>query len=201
MPDVGLIDVRVAPSTVIETLLLEPEGLLTVTLCVPSEALDPPAIANVAVSDVELVTVMALTVIPVERDTDTLVPVVVKFVPVRVTEVVVVPRRNVFGAIVASVGRDGLTTVNVTVLLIPPVLKVTLTVLADKVALEEITKVAVTVESFTTTRLLEVTPEPDTAIADAPVSPLPLRVMGTLVPRAPEFGAIAVRVGPMTVNV
>ena len=201
VPVIGLTETSVAPCTVIETLLLVPAGLLTVTVCVPTAAVVPLATANVAVSVVGLVTLTALTVIPLEEDTATLVPVAVKLVPVKVTEVVVVPRTNVLGATETSVGRGGLTTVNVTVLVVPPGVTVTLTVLADRLAPAVMVNVALTVVSFTTARLLEVTPVPDTVIAVVPVRPLPVRVTGTLVARVPELGAIADSTGPSTVNV
>lgn len=92
-------------------------------------------------------------------------------------------------------------TVNVTVLLVPSVPVVTFTVLELAVAFEVIVNVAVTVVSLTTERPLTVTPEPETVIVVAPVRPLPVRVTGTLVPRVPELGAIAVSTGPCTVNV
>lgn len=66
VPAVGLIEASAGPCTVTEMLLLVPAGLFTVTLCVPSEAVDPPAMVNVAVSAVELVTLIAVTVIPAE---------------------------------------------------------------------------------------------------------------------------------------
>jgi hypothetical protein len=78
---------------------------------------------------------------------------------------------------------------------------VTPTFLVLRVAEDAIVNVAVTVVSFTTERLVQVTPEPEMVIAVAPVSPLPVRVTGTLVPRPPEAGEIAVNVGPNTVNV
>src|ERR1700741_1063294 len=49
--------------------------------------------------------------------------------------------------------------------------------------------------------LLAVTPVPDTFTAVVPVRLVPVIVTGTLVPRAPDVGAIEVSVGPITVNV
>jgi hypothetical protein len=111
-----------------------------------------------------------------------------------------VPLTPVAGAIDASVGAAGLTTVNVSVLLVPPGV-VTLTVLALAVAVAEIANVAVTVVLLTTVRPLYVTPAPDTVIVVAPVRSVPVSVTGTLVPLVPELGAIANRVGPNTVNI
>lgn len=195
-PVIGLIEASVGPCTVIEMELLAPAGFLTVTVCVPSAAVVPVATANVAVSIVGLVTLTALTVIPPARFTATLIPVVVKLVPVRVTEVVVVPRTNVLGATEPSVGSGGLTAVNVTALLAPPVVVVTLTLLALIVAVAEIVNVAVIVVEFTTAIVPTVTPVPDTVtVVPIAVKLAPVRVTETLVPRRPLLGAIEASVG------
>jgi hypothetical protein len=91
-------------------------------------------------------------------------------------------------------------TVNVTAVLVPAG-EVTVTFLAPPAAPVEITKVAVTEVSLTKLKPLTVMPPPLTAAAVAPVSPLPVRVTGTLVPRLPELGAIEARDGPFTVYV
>jgi hypothetical protein len=63
-------------------------------------------------------------------------------------------------------------------------------------------KVAVIVESFTTCRLLTVTPEPDTTRDVVPVRWLPVRVTLKLgPPRSCEAGLIAVSAAAVTVNV
>ena len=111
-------------------------------------------------------------------------------VPVIVTGTAV-PRAPEFGAIPVSAGP---TTVNVTAVLVPAGV-VAVTFLALRVAPVVMVKFAVTVVSFTT-----VTPEPDTVTAVVPVRWVPVRVTGTVVPRAPEAGEIAVRVAPCTVN-
>jgi len=85
-------------------------------------------------------------------------------------------------------------TVKVTVLLVPPGV-VTLTVLAEMVAVPEIVKFAVTVVELTTVKPLTVMPVPDTLIAVAPVRLVPVRVTGTTVSRTPEVGEIEVNVG------
>jgi hypothetical protein len=149
----GVIEASVGPCTVIDRVLLAPAGLATVTVCAPSAALVPIAIANVAVIVVGLIIVTALMVIPPAGATATVVPVVVKLTPVRVTEVVVVPRTNVLGVTEFSVGSGGATAVKVSVLLVPPG-AVTLTARAVSPAVAVIAKVAVTVVSFTTERPL-----------------------------------------------
>ncbi len=197
VPEVGLIEVSLGPWTVKVRPPLVPAGVVTLTVLDEAEAV--VEMVNVAVIVVEFTTVTALTVTP-DPDTDTVVPVAAKFVPVRVTGTTE-PRKPEAGVTAVNVGVGGASTVNVTVLLVPPGVVVMLTVLEPVVAEVEIVNVAVTVVSFTTVRLLEVTPEPDTVIAVAPVRPVPVRVTGTLVPRTPELGAIVDSTGPNTVNV
>ena len=84
-------------------------------------------------------------------------------------------------------------TVNVTVLLVPAGV-VTLTVLAERVAVFEIVKVVVTVVEVTV-KAPTVIPVPDTFTADAPVRFVPVKVTETGVPRAPDEGALEVSVG------
>jgi len=95
--------------------------------------------------------------------------------------------------------------VKFTVLLVPPGVVVTLTVLVLSVALLAIVKVAVTVVEFTTVMPLTVTPVPDTVTAVVPVRLVPVRVTGTArVPLAgcvADVGLIPVSVGPCTVKV
>lgn len=80
-------------------------------------------------------------------------------------------------------------------LLVPPGV-VTVTFLAVIAALTEIVKVAVTVVSSTTARLLTVTPDPDTTtLVPVPVKFVPVSVTGTAVPRKPELGAAEISVG------
>src|SRR6267143_334025 len=90
---------------------------------------------------------------------------------------------------------DPATTVNVTVLLVPPGV-VTLTVLGPSAAVAPIAKFALTTVGFTTVTPLAVTPVPDTVTAVAPVRFVPVSITGrTKVPRAPNAGDIEVRVG------
>jgi hypothetical protein len=178
-------------------LLAVPDGLVTVTFLGVRAA--PDVMAKVAVSCVPVaLAVMPLTVTPLP-DTATVVPVAVKLVPTRVTATAV-PCRPEMGEIEVNVAVGGLTTVNVSVLLVPPG-AVTVTVLGVSPAVAVIVKFAVTVASFTTVTPLTVTPAPDTVTAVAPVKPVPVRVTGTTVPRAPVVGAIEVRDGPSSVNV
>jgi hypothetical protein len=93
------------------------------------------------------------------------------------------------------------TTLNATVLLVPPGLVVTVTVLAPSAAPTVITQFALTVVAVEPPVMLQVTPAPDIVTAVAPVKPVPVRVTGTTVPRAPEVGAIEVSAGPSNVNV
>ena len=133
----------------------------------------PPPITKVAVICVELTTVIPVTVIPVPEVKLTLVPLVVKLVPVRVTATFV-PRAPVFGETEVRVGAGGLLTVNVTLLEVPFGV-VTLTFFAPVVAVGEIAKVAVTDVSLTTTTLLTVIPDPR-LMTVVPVSPVPVNV-------------------------
>ena len=133
--------VSVAPVTVNATVLrLFPLGVVTLTLCVPKPAL--LAITKLAVSVVELVTFTLLTVIPVPVAKPTVVPLVVKFVPVTVTPTVV-PRTPELGTIETTVARLGFCTVNVTVLDVPFGVA-TLMFLAPNVAFAGMANVAVT---------------------------------------------------------
>jgi hypothetical protein len=196
-PDVGLMEVSVGPCTVNGTALLAvPFALVTVKLCDPTVA--PAVMVKVAAIVVEFCTVTPLTVTPLPAAA-TVVPVAVKLSPLMVTGTFV-PRTPVLGVIKVSVAVGGLTTVNDTVLLVPPG-AVTDTFLADSPALAVMVKFAVTVVSFTTVKPLTVTP-PDTLIAVVEVSPVPVRVTGRLpLPRAPAVGAIEASTGPATVNV
>jgi hypothetical protein len=111
---------------------------------------------------------------------------------------VCVPRRFPSDPFVAFVKvRVPAVTVKPTVLLVPPGV-VTLTVLADTVALVEIVKRAVTVVALTTVTLLTVMPVPDTFTADVPVRFVPVKVTGTATPRPELAGEIDVSVGSGT---
>jgi hypothetical protein len=77
---------------------------------------------------------------------------------------------------------------------------VTLTFLAVAPAVGAITKVAVTVLSFTTVMLLAVTPVPETVTLVVPVRPTPVMVTGTDLPAKPDVGLMLVSNGPVTVN-
>jgi hypothetical protein len=195
-PVLGAIEVSDGPCTVKVWVWLVPPGVVTLTVLALIVVV--AVIVKVAVIDVEFTTVRVLTVIPVP-DTATLVPVEVKSVPVSVTGTAV-PRTPELGVTEISVGTGGTTAVNVTGLLAPPGTVVTLTFLAVSPAAAAIVKVAVTVVSFTTVRLLTVIPPP-AVMAVAPVRPLPVNVTGTLVPCSPMLGAMEVSDGPCTVKV
>lgn len=81
----------------------DPPGLVTVTLLVPVDT--PDGMLKVAVIEVELTTVTPLTVIP-ENGSATVVPVVVKLLPVIVTSTLV-PRTPEGGFTPVTVGRGG----------------------------------------------------------------------------------------------
>lgn len=179
--------------------LLVPPGVVTVTVLAVSPAL--AASVKVTVTVVSFTTTMLLSESPVPDTATAEVP--VRPVPVRVT-VNVDPRTCWLGLIAVSVGTGGGVTVKVTLLLVPPGVVIVTFRFAKRLieALEAMVKVAVTVAAFTTVRLLTVTPlvqrrliAQDTLMAEAPVRLVPLSVTETLVPRAPEVGAIEASVG------
>ena len=90
-------------------------------------------------------------------------------------------------------------TVNATELVVP--FGVTTAMLRLPVpAVPAMVSVAVACVALTTVRPLAVAPVPETVTAVAPVRPLPVRVMGTAVPRKPAVGATVVNDGARTVN-
>jgi len=199
-PDVGAIEVSVGLTTVNVTLLVVTPGVVvTLTFLFPVAAV--AAIAHVALTVVVVggVTVlMVQTTLPAVPDTFTAVA-PDRLVPVRSTGTLV-PRTPDVGAIEVSVGP----TVNVTVLEVTPGVVVTLTVLFPVAAAVAIAHVALTVVAVGGVAVLMVQTTlpavPDTFTAVVPDRLLPVRTTGTLVPRAPDVGAIEVSVGPTTVN-
>ena len=176
----------------VKVLLVAP---FVVTLTFLAVRLAVAVIVKFAVTVVAFTTVTALAVTPVPDTVTAVVP--VKLVPVRVTATTV-PRPPLLGVIEVSAGP---TTVNVTALLVVP-LTVTVMLWAPSVVVAAMLSVAVTVVSFTATKLLTVMLGEPGAFTDvAPVRPMPVMVTGTLVPRAPELGAIDASVGATTVNV
>lgn len=141
-------------------------------------------LVRVAVIDVALTTTTLLTDRPVPGAVMFTVLPVVKLVPVRVT-FVAEPRRPELGTIEVSVGSAGATTVNVPALVVPAGV-VIVTVLAERVAVGEMVKIAVTVVAFTTVTALTVmsapAAPPDTVTAVVPVRSVPVMVTGTTVP-------------------
>jgi hypothetical protein len=177
VPVAGATEARLGPCTV-KLVVADPPGVVTVTvLFVMGEV---AVIVRFAVMLVEEATATEPTV-TLPPLIATVVPVVVKLLPVMVTGTVV-PRTPVLGVIDDTVGAGGATTVNVRLGLVAPPAFVTLRFLAVAAAPSVIARLAVTVVSFTTVMPLAVTPEPDTVIAVTPVRLLPVKVTGTLVP-------------------
>jgi hypothetical protein len=174
-----------------------PAGVVTVTVLAEAVAL------AVIVKDVvrkfpEGSTVTAPIVTPPPAIV-TVVPVAVKLLPLMVTGETVVPRTPVAGAIEVTVGAGGLTTVKTTAFVVPPG-AITVTLLGDSAADPAMAKFALIVVSFTTVTPLIVTLPPVMATVP-PVRPTPVSVTGTVLPRVPEIGLIAVSDGAVTVNV
>jgi hypothetical protein len=191
VPELGAIVESTGPDTVNVWVLLVPPGVVTLTVLALIVAV--AKIVNVAVTVVSFTTVRPLYVTPVPDTVIVVAP--VKPLPESVTGTLV-PLTPVAGVIEASVGAAGLTTVNVSVLLVPPGV-VTLTVLALAVAVAEIVNVVVTVVELTTVTVPTVTPGPDTATV-VPIGPkfVPVKVTGTAAPCWPLLGATEASVGP-----
>jgi len=202
-PDDGTTNWSVGPTTVktSDAVIGEvPDPVVMRTFLAPSAAVVPPAMVKVAVAVSGLKTERPLTVTPVPLTVTPVAP--VKFVPVIVTGTTV-PRTPDFGATEVTVGAGSAMMVNATALLVPPG-AVTVTFLTEPAVPAEMVNVALTWVSFTTVSPLTVTPPPpppDTLIAVVPVSPLPKRLIGTVVPRVAWVGEIAVSTGPVTVKV
>jgi hypothetical protein len=196
-PEAGVIELSMGvpgTTTVNVTGVVVPAGEVTVTFLAVSAAVGE--MVKVAVTVVSLTTAMPLTVMPPPDTLTAVAP--VRLMPVRVTDSLV-PRAPVFGATEYR-PAGGTRTVNVTALLDPAGV-VTVTFLAPPGAPAEITNVAVTVVSLSAFIPVTVTPPPETAIAEVPVRPVPVRVTKTELPRRAEAGAIDVSTGPVTVNV
>jgi hypothetical protein len=199
VPEVGEIEVRVGTGraiTVNVRALVGPPGIVTVTFLALAVAV--VEMVKVALTVVAFTATKLLTVTPVPDTVTAVAP--VRLTPVMVTGTTVFST-PLLGVIEVS---DGPTTVNPTVLLVPPGVVVMLTVLAPRVAVAERVKVAVTVVVFTTVMALAVTPVPDMVIADAFDRLVPVRITPVRVwPCAPDVGEIEVSVGTagaVTVN-
>ena len=166
-----------------------PPGVVTVTFTLPGPAVS--GMVNVVLSCVALSTQTVPTVTP--PAIFTVVPLVVKLVPVRVTETVE-PTLPKLGLMVLRVGIEGTCTVNVTVPLVPFGVLMR-TVCAPVVVVGAIVKVAVTCVELTTTGVVEVMLVPEKRIPFAPVRLVPVSVTLTELPLSPEFGLIEVNVG------
>lgn len=159
----------------------------------------PAEIVKVALSVVEFTSVTPLTVIPVPDTFIVFPPGNVKLVPVSVTATLVeLPVECVadVGEIAVSVGAVTATILNAfdNVTLPPGV--VTVTLLAPSAAPVAIVKFAVIVVEFTTVTPLTLTLVPD-MVTEVPlvVKLVPVRVTATLVPCAPDVGAMELSVG------
>jgi hypothetical protein len=198
-PDDGTTNWSVGPTTVKAPVRVPvPDPVVTLTFLAPSVAV--VVMVKVAVALSGLKTVKPLTVTPLPLTVEPVAP--VKFVPVIVTGTDV-PRTPKVGATEVTVGAGSAMMVNPTALLVPPG-AVTVMFLTEPVVPAEMVNVALTWLSFTTVSPLTVTPPPpppETLIAVVPVSPLPKRLIGTVVPRVACVGEIAVSTGPVTVKV
>jgi hypothetical protein len=191
---VGPVNVAVAPNTVkVSGLLGETAAVVTVTL-LAGESAAPLAIVNVAVTVVSFTTVMPLTVTLLPDTVTAVVP--VRWLPLRVTGTLV-PRTPVLGVIEVSAGVAGAVTLKfrLGVLVTPVTPSVTLMgAFAVTPALDGIWKSAVIVVSLTTVRVVTLMPSPAFTPVTS-VSPVPVRVTETVVPRTPVFGTIEVSTG------
>jgi hypothetical protein len=213
---VGALIANVAAVTVNGTLEVVPPGVVTVMFRAPSVA--PDVTLNVAVIVIAFTTVSD----PVARLTPPprppmVVPVAVKFVPLRVTGTArVVPvagRFAEFGLMEANVGAGGTVTVNGTVLVVVPIGVTTAMLLAVVLAVAEMLIWAATVvpqvagppsehgSSTLTLPATRVTPVPRPLSDVAPVRLVPVNVkLRALLPRLPVAGLTPVSVGPSTVK-
>jgi len=212
-PWFGETEASTGPSTVYVAGPLVPPGVVTVILLGPIVAVDD--VLKVAVMVVALTTVTPVTVRPFAGATTLTVDPAVKLLPVSVTATGLaaagVRRNPEAGEIEVRIGVPGATIVNVTALVLAPEAVVTVTFLAVSAAVAEIVKVASIVVSFTTVKLVTVTPlppppppPPDTLTAVAPVRPVPVSTTAWVVPRAPVLGMIEVNplaAVPVTVKV
>ena len=157
----------------------------------------PLVIVNVAVSSVPAAfTTMLLAVMPE--------PAVTEVAPVRSLPVMATPREvlcvPLVGVIAATVGP---VTVNDPGSVAVPTGVVTLTFLVVSPAPAVIIQDALTVVAVGVPEIVQVKPPPLTLTAAAPFRLVPVRVIGTVVPRAPDVGLIDVSVGTdaeVTVN-
>jgi hypothetical protein len=197
--DVGEIELRVGPVTVSAPVRMGiPIGVTTLTSLAVSAA------AGVMV---QLALTVAAVGVPVTAQVtpppDTFTAVApVRRVPERVIAKAGPPRVCDVGLIEPSVGPS---TVNCGVFMLTvvvPIGVVTMACLLVVGALAEIAQLAVTVVAVATI-FVQVTPAvlAPRLTAVAPVKLVPVRVTGTVVPRAPDVGVIPVSVGPFTVNV
>ncbi len=190
---VGPVNVAVAPNTVKGSeLLAEAAAVVTVTFLAESPAF--LAIVKVAVTVVSFTTVILLTVTLPPGTVIAVAP--VRWLPLRVTGTLV-PRTPVLGVIEVSTGVAGAVTLKfrLGVLVTPVTPSVTLMgAFAVTPALDGIWRSAVIVVSLITVRVVTLMPSPAFTPVTS-VSPVPVRVTETVVPRTPVFGAIEVSTG------
>lgn len=197
-PVVGLIDARVAPCTVNAPVRLGvPAGVVTVTFLDVSPAVT--AIAQLALTVVAVGVPVTVQVTPAPDIVTAVAP--LRSVPVRVTGTVV-PRTPVLGATEVNVGP---VTANAAVRVAVPKGVVTLTFLVVSPAPAVITQDALTVVAVGVPEMVQVIlpAAPLMVTAVAPLRLVPVRVTGTVDPRAPDVGLIDVSVGTdaaVTVN-
>jgi hypothetical protein len=189
-PELGVIDDTVGASgftTVNVTALVAPAGVLTVTFLGESVAVG--VIVKVAVTVVAFTAVKALTVTPVPVTVIAVAP--VRPAPLMVTGTLV-PRAPVGGATEVSVGP-----VTVKVVLADPPGVVTVTVLAERVAVAVKVRFRVMLVGETTVIDPIVTSPLPGSVTVVPVAVklVPVIVTGIVVPRTPELGVIDDTVG------
>ena len=145
----GEIELRTGLRTVNCTLLLLTPDRATVTFFVPAKI--PAPMVTVAVMVVSLTTAILLTLMLAAPGFSAVTP--VRLLPVRVTLAIVRANPDE-GVIVLSTGAVGVTRVKATPLLMAPPEFATITVLLPAIVVERRVKVAVTVASLITFRLL-----------------------------------------------
>jgi hypothetical protein len=193
-PDAGVMEARDGPARVVKpTGPAVPFGVTTLTFWTPRIAVG--ASDKVALTVVAFTTENDVTVTPVPVTVTAVAP--VRLVPVRTTGtlLVVVAKVAEAGAMEVNVGTN---TVKVTVLVLPSGVA-TVSVLAPPVAVAVMVQLAVMLVAVETPVMAQVTPVPDTVIPVARARSVPVRVIGTVVPRAPEVGLTAVSAGPARV--
>jgi len=176
-PVLGVIEVNTGVAgftTVSVTPVAFPSGVATVTALAESAA--APVAEQLPFTVVAVGVPVTVQVTPVPDSVMAVAP--VRSLPVMTTDSAAAPRTTVAGAIAFS---DGPSTVNVTVLLVPPPV-VAVTVLVESVAPAVMTQFALAVVAVDAVTA-HVTPVPDIVTAVVPVRLVPVSTTGTVVPR------------------